>query len=202
MTEPIDALWGEITTWLGRHAPADAARIRPPATDSQIDAVAAAVGRALPQDLRQWWRQADGAGADLIPWGLAPMSCAEALDDRAMRLEVASEVSSGLDRIDVADDERVFDFHPLFLPIAEDHRGDCLCVDLRDGPQHGCIGLWDHEGGWDGTFYWLGVTEMVTAMRDAMIAGRPVLLGPRDSAAADYRASVTPEGELLWVRER
>jgi cell wall assembly regulator SMI1 len=108
--------------------------------------VQAAVGRPFPDDLRQWWQQADGAvrvsGVYLLPWGFAPMSCRDALEDRAGRLEIEAETSiddEDLDDEDLDDEDpgEYFGFHPHYLPIGDDHCGNCLYVDLRDGPEYG-----------------------------------------------------------------
>jgi len=74
----VAGLWSDITDWLHQHVPTDAALIHPPATETRIAQVEATLGRPIPDDLRQWWQQADGvgprAGAYLLPWGFAEMS--------------------------------------------------------------------------------------------------------------------------------
>jgi cell wall assembly regulator SMI1 len=223
MADQVPALWGEIVTWLRRNAPADAGRLRPPASDSLISEVQAAVGCPLPEDVQQWWRQADGAvgvaGVYLMPSGFAPMSCRDALEDRAMRVQITAELAldeesdpddedwddEDLDDED-ADEPEFVGFHPYFLPIGDDHCGNCLYVDLRDGPEHGFIKFFDHED-YNSTsaFYWRSLTEMLAEIRDALISHEPGLLdeaprrpvGPPSRQA--YRATITPEGELRWV---
>ncbi|BCY08978.1 SMI1/KNR4 family protein [Actinoplanes sp. L3-i22] len=223
MADQVPALWGEIITWLRRHAPADAGRLRPPASGSLIDEVQAAVGCPLPEDVRQWWQQADGAvrvaGVYLMPSGFAPMSCRDALEDRATRLQMTAELA--LDDENDPDDEEWDDedpddedadelefvgFHPHFLPIGDDHCGNCLYVDLRDGPERGYVKYFDHEDLYNPSgFLWSSVTEMLIEIRDALIdhetgvideaPRRP--MGTRDRQA--YRATVTAEGGLCWV---
>lgn len=179
MAGQVASLWQDIAEWLRRDAPASAAHIRPPTPDALIAQVEDEVGRRLPADLREWWQQADGVSnpvmAFLIPNGFAPMSCREALQSRASWLELAAESSPEDEPIDMAGDEHAFDFHRLFLPIGDDTLGNFLCADLRDGRQHGCIGEWNHEAGWDNALFWESVTDMLTDVRDALVDSRPAL---------------------------
>jgi cell wall assembly regulator SMI1 len=168
----------------------------------------------LPDDLRQWWQQADGAvrvaGVYLMPWGFTPMSCRDALEDRATWLQIADEEEDPDDERDDRDDgdSEYFGFHPHYLPIGDDHCGNCLYVDLRDGPEYGFVKFFDHEDYSASGYYWRSITEMLTEIRDALIGHKPVLLGraSREAAGPDagqvYRATVTPERELSWVPEK
>lgn len=67
-------------------------------------------------------------------------------------------------------------FHPLFLPIAEDHCGQTMFVDLREGPWHGCIGVWDHESAWDSAVCWESITDMLTDVDNALLHGKPAVV--------------------------
>lgn len=218
MADQVPALWGEIITWLRRNAPADAGRLRPPASDSLISEVQAAVGCPLPEDVQQWWRQADGAvpvaGVYLMPPGFAPLSCRDALKDRARWLQIMADLAldeeknpddEDLDGED-ADEPEFVGFHPRFLPIGDDHCGNFLYVDLRDGPEHGFIKFFDHENDCDPSgFYWRSLTEMLAEIRDALISHEPGLLDEAPRRPVDphnrqaYRATVTPEGGLRWI---
>lgn len=215
MADQVPALWGEIIDWLRRNAPVDAGRLRPPAADSLIAEVHATVGRPLPPDLWQWWQRADGAvhvaGVYLIPWGFAPMSCRDALEDRAGRLEIEAE--NAIDDEDLDDEAHgdeyfYYNFHPHYLPIGDDHCGDCLYVDLREGPEYGFIKFFDHEDSNPSGFYWRSITEMLVEVRDALIDDKPGLLGRAlrtttgPEAFQAYRATATPERELSWVPEK
>lgn len=214
MVDEVGALWAEITDWLQRNAPVDAARIRPPASATLINEVQVAVGSTLPDDLRQWWHQADGvihaAGAYLIPGSYAPMSCRDALDYRALQvqLEAESPIDDEALSNEECDDDEYWGFHPLYLPIGDDHCGNCLYVDLRDGPERGFVKHFDHEGGDPSGFCWRSVTEMLAELRDALIENKPGLLGKAlrtltgPEAFQACRATVTPEAELEWVPER
>jgi cell wall assembly regulator SMI1 len=181
MAGQVASLWADIRDWLDRNAPVSATQIQPPATDALITQVEAEIGRPLPADLREWWRQADGVNnpvmAFLLPEAFAPMSCGDALESRAGWLEICEGSPFDDEPDDETGDEQIMDFHPLFLPIGNDTCGDFLCVDLRDGPRHGCIGMWDHEGGWDRPLYWDSTTDMLTDIRDALVHGRPALVG-------------------------
>jgi cell wall assembly regulator SMI1 len=188
MAHQVPALWGEIVTWLRSHAPADAGRLRPPATVSLISEVEAVVGRPLPEELRQWWQQADGAVGvvDLLPWGFTPMSCREASGDRAGR---RPEIAESL--LEEEEPEYV-GFHPHYLPIGHNHCADCLYVDLRDGPDYGSVRYFNHENHYGNLgVQWRGITEMLTDIRDALLGHDPGLSREWPSGAVGqiYRAT-------------
>ncbi|MFC4068908.1 SMI1/KNR4 family protein [Actinoplanes subglobosus] len=211
MADQVPALWGEIVTWLRTHVPADAGRLRPPAPASLISEVEAAVGRPLPEELRQWWQQADGAVpiVDLLPSGFTPISCREALANRAGRLEIAEslleEDDDDDDDDDWEDDEEepeFVGFHPHYLPIGDNHCGDCLYVDLRDGPDYGSVKYFNHEDYYgNSVVHWRGITEMLTDIRDALLGHDPSLSSewPSGATGRNYRATVSPSRELGWV---
>jgi hypothetical protein len=131
------------------------------------------------------------------------MSCRETLEVRADWLD--SDAALGDeddDELNVADDTDFYGFHPLFLPIGDDLCGDALCIDMRSGPRNGHIGQFDHESGWCGAdFYYRSVTYLLFEIRNALIDGVPVAAGAWGGAARFYRAVVTPQHELRWVKE-
>ena len=59
----------------------------------------------------------------------------------------------------------------------DDHCGNCLVVDLRDGSEHGLVRFFDHEGGDPRGFFWRSVTEMLADLREALLESRPSLSG-------------------------
>ncbi|WP_436535288.1 SMI1/KNR4 family protein [Actinoplanes sp. HUAS TT8] len=215
MPGQVTTLWHDIAEWLRQNAPASASEIRPPASDALIAQVEAEIGRPLPADLREWWQQSDGVEepelAFLLPPGFAPLSCREALSQRAMSLEITASSPSGGPPIDEAGDERAADFHPLFLPIGTDTLGNTLCADLRDGRRHGCVGEWNHEAGWDDALRWENVAAMLADVRAALVDGRPALadyasrrgqrFAGRDVDTPVFSAEVTDDGELEWTDE-
>lgn len=180
MSGEIEGLWRSITEWLSRHAPATADGIRPPASDDALSAVAVALGRPVPAELRQWWQLADGMNRELldplIPSLYTPLPIADALEIRNFLVDLWSADDG--EEPDEADEAGApsYVFHPLFMPIAEDGCGQTMFVDLREGSWHGCIGVWDHESAWDSAVYWESITDMLTDVRNALFQGSPALV--------------------------
>ena len=56
----LAASWAHIVAWCRDHAPETAAAIRPPAGPVILARAEAATGAAWPEDLRAWYRLADG----------------------------------------------------------------------------------------------------------------------------------------------
>lgn len=81
-----------------------------------------------------------------------------------------------------------------FLPIADDGSGDFLFVDLRKGPQHGCVSeYFKEEADWRPAI-WSSVQALLEETLTSLRTGRP---------AFSFRPSVM-DGRLNWeyVRER
>jgi cell wall assembly regulator SMI1 len=210
MTDQVEALWSGIVTWLHREAPATAGQLRPPATEAVIGEATRQLGRSLPDDLLQWWGLADGLAPSamdpLIPPLYTPVPVADALRIRQDWLRLMRSEPEHDEPGEAGSPSHRF--HDLFLPIAVDHCGQAMFVDLRDGRWHGCIGVWDHESAWDNAVYWESVTDMLTDIRDGLINRKPALVayaGRRLRRFAGYqveasiwRASVT-DGEVEWT---
>ncbi|MFF5078542.1 SMI1/KNR4 family protein [Actinoplanes sp. NPDC000266] len=189
MLEP----WDRIVEWLRQHCPADAADVRAPAAEADLEAAESAVGVPLPVDLAAWWRTADGVGPrfHLLP-GFAPYSVRDALASRRTWLEV-SEPSGDTEPAGSA-------CHgvwlPQWLPVAGNGSGDDLFVDLRPGPAFGCVGRFDHEiWEYDGP-RWPGITAVLTEVGEALATGRAI--NHQQPRIVDGRLS----WEHVWVRPR
>ncbi|XVU28334.1 SMI1/KNR4 family protein [Actinoplanes sp. CA-054009] len=222
MVDEVEGSWHTIVGWLHAHAPTTAARIRPPAGDASLASLAAALGRPLPADLRRWWQLADGMTTGvldpLIPPLYTPISVAEAIEHRQFALSLNEELADADEDDDDDIDESAdiagasrYEFHPLFVPIAEDHCGQTMFVDLREGSQHGCIGVWDHESAWDDGVYWESLSDMLTDVRDALVHGRPALVAYAERRQQHFaghavtaeicQAAVDASGSLEWIPE-
>jgi hypothetical protein len=124
-----------------------------------------------------------GAGALVAPL-FQPYSVAEALDDRQ---------------------------NDLYLPIASNHCGVALFVDLREGRGSGLVGSWDNVEGADDAVHWDSVADMLTDIADALSYGHPAMIayaGRRlrryagsTVEATIYRAATTPDGRIRWDGE-
>ncbi|MGW5671086.1 SMI1/KNR4 family protein [Micromonospora sp. NPDC003776] len=144
-----------IDEWLRQNAPLTRSALRPPASEADIATVEEALGRRIPVSLRALWAYADGAysplqvdGGSLIPPSFAPYSIAQALDSRETWMRVDRRISpiplANFDAYVATQNRqpagtRCDTWLPAWLPIASDHGGGDLFVDLRDGRSHGCV---------------------------------------------------------------
>jgi cell wall assembly regulator SMI1 len=184
--------WEVIREWLESHCPAEAARLRPPASEAELRAAEDEVGASLPSDLGGWWRTADGVtdGSWLMPAGFAPYSVAAALSSR--RAWIGASEDGGL--IARHADEPAGTscdgvWLPRWLPVAGSGGGDDIFVDLRPGPAFGCVGEFRHDS-WD---YrgprWPSVTAMLAETADVLTTGRSV---------RGFRPRVADGGRFDW----
>jgi cell wall assembly regulator SMI1 len=218
MGRDIDSLWDGIVAWLANNAASTATKLLPPTSGETHGAVATAMGTSLPTDLLRWWQLTDGVQEyeldALIPPLFTPLPCATVLLRRQEWLETEERFAlKDVDREtwNIAG-EPSYRIHPRWLPIAEDGCGQTMFVDLRAGPRHGCIGVWDHESAWDDGIYWDDITDMLTDVHNALLHRHPALLvhasrrlrlfAGRDVDAAIFYAEVDADGELHWTEQQ
>jgi cell wall assembly regulator SMI1 len=200
--------------------------MRPPASDEAIKAVQQHIPVALPTDLCTWWSICDGFTSGtlvaLMPYIHTPVPTYKAVELRRECLEiwtVAGEPDEDEDDHEDQDDHEdeqsdeewqagafSFTYREVFVPIAEDHCGDHLFVDLRPGPMHGCVSHWNHDQAFLDQPMWHSVAGMLADVASSMLTGTPVLLdhAQRWAAAGHLMAvtrmpSVNPNGELVWL---
>lgn len=122
-------IWNWIEAWLSIAAPESLAHLFPGATKQQVQAVEAALGFPLPEDLKASWTLHNGTAAFFFGgWGFLPFE--HMLQEYQL--------------------ERTFeDWPPTYLPFASDGAGGSLCIDLdgSKGEQMGRIVFFDHEPG-------------------------------------------------------
>jgi cell wall assembly regulator SMI1 len=203
MPPDVDESWDLILSWLGRHSPAEAALLRPPADPRDIDAAARAVGAALPADLVAWWRRADGQAGkgQLLPSLYSPYPVRAALNSRDIWLTAWNPAAAGpdLDRFAawVSEVDRApagtpcqGAWLPSWLPIAGDGGGDDLFVDLRPGPARGCVREFRRDSGASDQVLWDGVAAMLADVATALRHGVPI--------RGDRQIWVYDDGSICW----
>jgi cell wall assembly regulator SMI1 len=184
----VERAWHRIEDWLSRFAPRFRAELNPPATAAEIDAVATALGVALPADLRIWWGLSNGVrqgiglpSASLIPDFSSPYPTCIALKRWRMHLEVQQEsyppgpreemarFVAGQNTQPAGTLQPQLYWLPRWLPIAGDGGGGGVFIDLREGPLHGCLVEFsrDHHGT---TPLWESVTQMWVDVADELEA--------------------------------
>nr|MDT0660387.1 SMI1/KNR4 family protein [Micromonospora sp. DSM 115978] len=203
MQPDVDQSWDLILNWLGRHSPAEAALIRPPADPRDIDAAAHAVDTGLPADLVAWWRRADGQDGkgQLLPPLYSPYAVRAALGSRDIWLTAWNPAAAGPDpdrfAAWVADLDRApagtpcqGAWLPSWLPIAGDGGGNDLFVDLRSGPAHGCVREFRRHSGALDEVLWDSVAAMLAEVAVALRHGVPV--------RGDRQIWVYDDGTICW----
>jgi hypothetical protein len=102
-------------------------------------------------------------------------------------------------------------FHNLFLPIGYDYGHTVLCVDLRGGPLHGSIGIWDFVEAWDDAILWHSVTDMLMEVRNGLVQHHPTLMAYAarvlkrfaryDPGVGIWRSYVGQNGRIEWKHQ-
>jgi cell wall assembly regulator SMI1 len=187
----VEHEWARIVDWLTDNAPHTAAALNPPASDEDIAAAGAALGGDLPADLVAWWRCVDGTSAmtQIVPFLYDPLAIRAALSSRQIWLEVMEDFHAPADLawLSAQPAGSVADaFVPEFLPIAADHGGCDLVVDLRPGSRWGCVREYDKVAAGEAEPLWDSVTAMLGDVAGALDNGT--------SACLDHDAAMRARG--------
>ena len=140
--------WNGLLNELGERAPVSLAAVRPGSAEGPI-IVERELGIALPAELREWFTLHDGCGlsfkAMILPSSV-PMSPLEAVQDTKMIYEIWSEQE---DQTEFASEDPgpagtiAYTWLREFVMVGSDGCGGGLFVDVRSGPQQGCVRFWD-----------------------------------------------------------
>jgi cell wall assembly regulator SMI1 len=158
----VDAAWERVERWLGEHAPAGAATLRAGATAGDFDACEAAIGTALPSDLRRSLSRHDGQETD--DEGLA-LGLALAEDHWLLSADELAGDWRGL--LEVSEDLGASDdwWRKEWIPFSADGTGTHFCVDTRTGE----VIEFDHEG--EGTVVARSLAGWLARWADELEAG-------------------------------
>jgi cell wall assembly regulator SMI1 len=200
--------WGRIRAWFERYAPAVHDTLRGPASAEDLARARAAMGQELPEDLSSWWRRVDGvtsdsirAGAVLPPW-YHPYPVESALESRRLWLETWYDERQAVEADYLADllsqpaGRPCQDaWLPMWLPIANNGGGSDLFVDLRSGPERGCVMAFDRVDGAEDQPLWPDVGAMLDEVADAL-AHRSAIT---PFTGSPLRVELLEGGRLEWV---
>ena len=134
--------WRRLKVWLSANIPGVLETMNPGATDAEIVAYENAIERALPDDVRQWFRLHDGQDDDAdggLIFNLCPISLAESLHQWTAWLEneaMNSEIEST--SLPAGAIQRLYTSRG-WIPLTHDFGGNFLGVDLDPGP-NGTVG--------------------------------------------------------------
>ncbi|WP_158847745.1 SMI1/KNR4 family protein [Saccharothrix deserti] len=178
MPHDVDDTWDRIEAWLRTNAPTTDEHLGVPARRAEIPPVATLVGE-LPDDLIAWWRRSCGttdiSAAGLLT-GYAPYSIDQAVDCRTMMLRIAAcEDDAELAELSAEPaGSPCRNWLPMWVPIAGDTSGDHLFVDLRPGPERGCVMQWYETEGASMEPKWPDVATMLAEIADALEHGTDI----------------------------
>jgi len=195
MPQDVDVTWDRIEAWLRVNAPTSDEHLGTPARKDAIPPVATLVGEPLPDDLVAWWRRSCGTtsffAGQLLPPGFAPYSIEQAVECRAMMLDIAACDDSELAALSAEPaGSPCWNWLPMWVPIAHDTGGDNLFVDLRPGPEHGCVTQWYETEFATVDPKWPSVATMLAEIADALEHGTEV---------HGVRPEVLDDGTLEWT---
>ncbi|MDC0767728.1 SMI1/KNR4 family protein [Streptomyces sp. HD] len=183
--------WGRIAAWLRGHGQPGPHRAA--ADTERLAAAEAELGLPMPEDLRAWWRLDDVAATFWIPLEFVPVDLGEALSARDILVQVAGDEAE-----DTGGLANAAQYLPALLPIADSPGGDHLLVDLRPGPTHGAVFLWNHEEWGLGVPLWDSVTEMLADTARALTTGAPALTRHAARGGTERPCVATVTGGLDW----
>jgi cell wall assembly regulator SMI1 len=204
MAEPtVTESWQTIVDWLAQHAPAMHAALRGPATQADLSRAQEELPASLPDDLLEWWRLADGVRYEaiarhLIPPYYNPWQVADAVGVRMDWVEARGHASAQAladgtrdPALDPAGTQCYYGWLSTWVPIAYDGMGGLLFVDLRPGPQRGCVMEFDKvEAAWQPPA-WSSIRTMLADIARGLTTGTAT--GPYKD-----RPQATTEGHLEW----
>lgn len=138
---PIGESFARILRWADFNLPLLRASLRPPASESEIDAFEALIGRTLPQDVRDLYRLADGQipfqfypgiflSLPFNPLGVVTRDWRFAVDAIQHTESNTDEFLSSFPPGAV----RALHYNTAWVPISDDAGGNHLAIDLDPGP--------------------------------------------------------------------
>lgn len=170
-----------IMRWIEENCPDERPAFRGPAAEEDLRTVERATGRPLPADQLAWWRLSDGTedrgpSPLLIPVVWTPTSVAYALQRHRLLTDQLSRYFPDLLELDNQPAGTAADIPwlPSWLPVAHDIGGSHLFLDLRDGPEHGCVGKMHKEEICFVAPVWWSVTDMLAEVADALVNGTDI----------------------------
>ncbi|KHL18596.1 cell wall assembly regulator SMI1 [Mumia flava] len=153
MTSGVRTLWGEILEILHRRAELTAGTLREP-RPGEIERAEAQLSLTFPEELREWWSLHDGQrrteGERPTPGSVLPtfdlVSPTEAAAKAVMMRQIWDDLLRDADVPNTPLPVAGVPAHQWihhFVPIGDDRGGEDLVVDLRGGPDHGCLMSFD-----------------------------------------------------------
>ncbi|MFF4351658.1 hypothetical protein [Streptomyces sp. NPDC001530] len=188
-----------LDRWLEVNSPDDLGTLNPPATASEINAIAENRFSLIPE-IRTWLGHHNGVSTHLrhsgpggfLPGGHYPVDAERMTNGlRDMEQDVAWSLEDGN-----ADFVVGATAHVMWVPISSTHTGVELVVDHREGPTYGAVLEIDQDLELWGVVRWKSLSEMFQETLEALETGRPVVtaiggeIRPETVRASDGTSSV------------
>ncbi|HEY7428707.1 MAG TPA: SMI1/KNR4 family protein [Gemmataceae bacterium] len=113
---PLEELLSRVDHWLSAHRPRFRRALLPGASSSDCDALAAALGKPLPEELRIWLTWHNGQNAD-VPGAF----------EQSWNLMSTQQIAEAKKELDAEPDEG---WQQAWVPFLDDDNGNYLCLDL------------------------------------------------------------------------
>lgn len=181
--------WQVIEAWLRDNAPVSFAELTPPEDDA-VARVTEYLGRPPVPELAEYLRVVPSSWNSLFGHHF-PLSASRMVDESLLSVQISAEAFDEADQPAATAGTPSHAFTRSFLRITSDGGGNALFVDLRPGPQRGCVSEWDKV---DGSYSpepleWVHVGALLDELASA--------LGDGSTFMRYYRAT-TREGKLDW----
>lgn len=129
--QTIEEIWERIEAWLGRYTPQVLPSFQPGATEEELKQAEAALGVALPEDLKALYRLHNGSNyaSFLDRWALL------SVEQGVQTWQMGQDFFHFANReISATGPVLRISWHPQWIPFMSDGAGDYLCLDLAPGP--------------------------------------------------------------------
>ncbi|MCA1832882.1 MAG: SMI1/KNR4 family protein [Actinobacteria bacterium] len=178
-TALVQQSWRNIIAWCRENAPVTADTLRGPASEEALAAAQAEMGYEWPAELLAWLRVGDGAlrtlQGDLIPPGFIPMGVDQIMGDWRLMIEVIGDIVQP-EEVKSSEGAPAGTYSAAwcrsFIPIGDYTTGDLLFIDLRSGPQSGCIREWEDGAAHLRKPNWDSIASMLADIDQALRAGQ------------------------------
>jgi cell wall assembly regulator SMI1 len=163
----IKGLYASLETWLADHAPQQHGELQPPASAEDLSALEAALGQAIPEELREALELHDGR-VGLDSYMIMPAARIQQRYTRKMESadQESPEPGDGTCKPVV--------WTKGWIPFAEDGAQNFLCIDLDPGKKgaKGQVIRWERDSQGADAAPWKSFGEWLKAMVDACVGGK------------------------------
>jgi cell wall assembly regulator SMI1 len=189
--------WQRIDAWLRRHAPATSTALSPP-DESDVLALEAHLGYALPPEARQWFTTVHAPDDLTFAGQILPaqilLSARSAQAASSLKRSIWDRPDDPIREMVAGTEEQpaggmAWAWLPSFVPLSADGGGGCYFVDLRKGPATGCVKQFNRDDGALHPPVWTNLTALLADVAETL---------EQERVCEYFRPVVAPSGQLDW----